>query len=312
MLYELPSVLPLEGLLGPLLQAEDALARFDERLKHSPVAEGFRERILFHEVCAEQRLEGLLVHLEDLVLFAAGSFDGPMCPELSAARENLRVWQKAGKERAFSLLQSPRPGMLAEPITANGKRPEAFYDAEWNEVERLEVWRKVLRETRNLPPVLAAAIAWDAWLSIEPEQRAAWRAPLIAALLLKSRDKTKEFLLPLALGARKASYLQPKASFEARMAEFCAMVMASLERCQHELGLLQGARMRLDGILKGRRKNSKLGALGELLLARPVVSAAMAAKALRISPINVRRLLGKIGSLAHEISGRKRYRVWGI
>jgi hypothetical protein len=163
-----------------------------------------------------------------------------------------------------------------------------------------------------LPPVLAAAIAWDAWLLIEPEQRSAWRAPLLAALLLKSRGKTGEFLLPLALGARSAGYHQPKAPFEARIAGFCALVMASLERCQHELGMLLGARTRLDGLLKGKRRNSKLGALGELLLARPVVSAAMASKALKISPIGARKLITELGSLAHEISGRKRYRVWGV
>ena len=312
MLYELPSVYPLESLLGPLLQAEDALARFDERLRHSPTAGGFRERILYHEVCAEQRLEGLLVHLEDLVLFAAGAFDGPMCPELSTAYENLRVWQRAGKESAYSLLHSPRPGMPVDQIAPDAKRPDVFYDAEWNEPERLEVWRKVLRETQNLPPVLAAAIAWDAWLQVEPEQRGSWRAPLLAALVLKSRGKTKEFLLPLALGARKAGYHEPRAPFEVRMAGFCALVMASLECCQHELGVLQGARTRLDLALKGKRRNSKLGALGELLLLRPVVSASMAAKVLKISPINVRKLIGELGSLAHEISGRKRYRVWSI
>ena len=312
MIYSLPSPLPLEGLLEPLLKTEDALARFDERLKHSPVAEGFRGRIFYHEVCAEQRLEGLLVHLEDLVLFAAGSFDGPMSPELSSAFDALRVWQRAGKEGASTLLVSPRPGMIADPIVPDGKRPDVFYDADWNEAQRLEVWRKALRETRDLPPVLAAAIAWDAWLLVEPEQRGAWRAALISALLLKSRGKTKEFLLPLALGARSAGYHQPKAPFEARITGFCALVMASLQRCQHELGILQGARTRLDLVLKGRRRNSRLGALGELLLARPVVSASMAAKALKISPVAARKLIGELSSLAHEISGRKRYRVWSV
>ena len=98
------------------------------------------------------------MHLEDLVLFAAGSFGGPLCPELSAAYEALRVWQRAGKEKASTLLQAPRPGIMAEPIQADD-RPDAFYDADWNEVERLNLWRSVLRDTRDLPPVLAAAIA---------------------------------------------------------------------------------------------------------------------------------------------------------
>jgi hypothetical protein len=312
MLYSIPSPLPLEPLLGPLLQAEDALARFDERLHHSPLAEGFRERILFHEICAEQKLEGLLVHLEDLVLFSAGVFGGPLIPELSSAFEALRIWQKAEKEEAFALLRSSRPGELSDAVLPVKSLPDAFYDPDWNGAERLEVWREALRETRELPPVLAAGIAWDAWLFAEPEQRGSWRAPLLAALTLKSRGKTKEFLLPLALGARRAGYYKPKASFEARMLGFCELVMASLERCQHELNTLQGARTRLDYALKTRRQHSSLRRLGELLLAKPVVSAPMAAKALGLSQMGVRKLLKSLCPIAREMSGRKSYRVWGI
>ena len=58
-----------------------------------------------------------------------------------------------------------------------------------------------------MPPLLAAAIAWDAWLSLEPDQRGAWQAPLIAALVLKARAKTRHILQPLNTGQRSCDRL---------------------------------------------------------------------------------------------------------
>ncbi len=61
------------ALYGPkLLRAvagvEDALARLDERLRASPIRDGFCARGNFHDSCAALWLAGELVHLEDLVL----------------------------------------------------------------------------------------------------------------------------------------------------------------------------------------------------------------------------------------------------
>ena len=70
--YELPDPMPWRALAAPLAQAEDALARLDERLRTSPVREGWISRTHFAEGCAALWLEGELVHLEDLVLHDAG------------------------------------------------------------------------------------------------------------------------------------------------------------------------------------------------------------------------------------------------
>jgi hypothetical protein len=64
--------------------------------------------------------------------------------------------------------------------------------------------------------------------------------------------------------------------------------------------------------LKGRRSNSRLPALVDLLLSRPLVSVPMAAKALRCSPQAVEAMFEQLGSIPRELSGRKRYRVWSI
>ena len=298
--------------MAPLAEAEEALARFDERLRGSPLAEGFRARILFHEICAEQRLEGLLVYLEDLVLFAAGAFDGAMSPELSSAHEALQLWRRAAKAKASTLLLSPRPGEAGGSVEPTKGKPDFFFDPDWNEAERIKVWRSALDETRDLPPVLAAGIAWDAWLFAEPDQRGAWRAPLIAALVLKTRKKTLHFLLPLALGVPPSRYRDPKASFETRMLGFCGMVMGAVKRCERELNSLILAQNLLNAKVLGKQKNSRLALLIELLVANPVVALKMVQKELRVSHEGASKMMSSLGSVVREMSGRKRYRVWGI
>jgi hypothetical protein len=55
-------------LLVAVAEAEDALARLDERLRASPIRDGFCARAHFHDACASLWLAGELVHMEDLVL----------------------------------------------------------------------------------------------------------------------------------------------------------------------------------------------------------------------------------------------------
>lgn len=56
---------------APLAQAEDSLARLDERLRASPIRAGWIERSHFSDACASLWIEGGLAHLEDLVLHDA-------------------------------------------------------------------------------------------------------------------------------------------------------------------------------------------------------------------------------------------------
>ena len=51
--------------------AEDALSRLDERLRVSPIREGWIARTHFIDACASAWIDGELVHVEDLVLHDA-------------------------------------------------------------------------------------------------------------------------------------------------------------------------------------------------------------------------------------------------
>jgi hypothetical protein len=83
--------LSLESLIGPAARATEALVRLDERLRSSPVRDGFVERQNFADAAAALWLEGELVHLEDLVLHDAHMDVRTPTHELTRAHAVLRA-----------------------------------------------------------------------------------------------------------------------------------------------------------------------------------------------------------------------------
>ena len=67
----LPDPLPWAALAPSLAAAEDRLARLDERLRASPIRDGWIARTHFADSCASLWLDGDMVPLEDLVLHDA-------------------------------------------------------------------------------------------------------------------------------------------------------------------------------------------------------------------------------------------------
>jgi hypothetical protein len=241
------------------------------------------------------------------------ALSGGITPDLSSAWHALSVWRKAADADAAALLAAERPGEVAAPAAVGGEAPDYFYDPDWGEAERLAVFRRVLRDSRALPSLIAAGIVWDAWLELCPEQRGAWRAPLIAALTLKARGKTRHLLLPVDTGRRFATYRRHAGhGLATRLAGFLEWLLIASERANRELDRLVLAEELLRGKLKGRRRNSRLPRLIELLLAKPLVSVPMAAKALRCSNQAVEAMIRQLGSTPRELTGRSRYRAWGI
>lgn len=311
--YEIPENFPIQPLLAPLVQAEDALARLDERARSLPFRNGWALRLIYGEACACELAQGNLVHLEDLVLLDAGAPARMVAPEDSAAMHTLKLWRRGLRGDADKLLKALRPGEEAEALSKPTDEPEHFYEKDRQDEERLEAWRRVLRQSRSLPPLLAAAFAWDAWMQLQPEERGVWRASLLASLLLKARGKTKQFLLPLDTGQKHSMQgLYPQQDQAARIAVFLDWAITAADRSAKELDKLTLAEQFLQARLKGRRKSSRLPQLVELLLEKPVISVPMAAKLLKVSNQAVDAMLKELGSIPRELSGRGRYRVWGI
>jgi hypothetical protein len=66
----------------------------------------------------------------------------------------------------------------------------------------------------------------------------------------------------------------------------------------------------LERKLSGRRMHSKLPALVDFVLARPLVSAGMIAAELGVTARAAQDLVAELG--IREMTGRGRYRAWGV
>jgi hypothetical protein len=129
--------------------------------------------------------------------------------------------------------------------------------------------------------------------------------------MLRARQKTSSHLFCLNSGLRFVAREKRRARDRAtRLAAFLAAVAAGAETGMqdHDRWLL--ARRSLEAKLKSRRSSSRLPALVELILARPVASAGMIAAELGVTPRAAQDMVAELG--LREMTGRGRYRAWGI
>lgn len=318
--YDLPEKLVANSpITTSLVALEDALARLDERARASPLRDGWMQRLLYHEACACQLITaGDLVHLDDLVRFDHGINDEVPSPPLSSAGHTLSLWRQALRADAGELLRLPRPGEATpEPDTPEVASTEdqtpplrsQGIDAD----SRLAHWRRILSRTLSMPPTIAAAVAMDAWIALDPEERGIWRTALIGALVLRQRGKTRSFLLPIHYGWRFARYrAHHNLAFMGRVEGMLEWMRVAAERAEKDLQNLALAEGLMRRHLEGRRKNSRLKELAELLLRSPVVTIGMAAKSLGVSRQAVAAMIPQLGSTPRELTGQRRYRAWTV
>jgi hypothetical protein len=200
---------------------------------------------------------------------------------------------------------------LAGETTRRPERDPLVYDLDWDEDARIVDWQRVVDRTRTLPPALAAAITADAWDRIEPLQHTPWLGRLLAAALLRGRGKTRTHLACLHAGLKtipreRRRSPDPAARLAIQLEAMTAAAESGLKH--HDRWLNQ--RTLLAGKLDGRRATSRLPALLDYVLARPVVSAGMIADELGITPRAAQNLVAELG--LREATGRRRYRAWGI
>jgi hypothetical protein len=200
---------------------------------------------------------------------------------------------------------------LAGETTRRPERDPLVYDLDWDEDARIEDWQRVVDQTRSWPPALAAAIAAEAWDRIEPLQHTPWLGRLLAAALLRERGKTRTHLACLHVGLKTIPRERRRSSDPASrlLIQFEAMTAAAETGLKdHDRWLT--ARTLLARKLNGRRSTSRLPALLDYVLTRPLVSAGMIAEELKITPRAAQDLVAELG--LREATGRGRYRAWGI
>lgn len=185
------------------------------------------------------------------------------------------------------------------------------YDGDWDEAERLEEWRWVLDETRHLPPVLAAAVACDAWWTIEPLQHRSWLGPLLCAAHLRARGKARHHLPCLNSALKTVPWERRRARDRTvRLTACLDAIAAGAGQGIKDLERWELARTLLLRKVGQRRRTSKLPRLVDLVLARGMVSASSVADELGVTARAALDLIGELG--LRELTGRGRYRVWGV
>ena len=144
---ELPASASFERLQAPFESASDALARFDERLRSSPVAEAFILRAHFHDACAALWRAGEFVQIEDLVLHDAGTDTHTPTHQLVRAHAVLLARRRiADREPGWaltteglaSLRGAARPHGILLEATAAGSGAIEDEDVAEDELETVE------------------------------------------------------------------------------------------------------------------------------------------------------------------------------
>jgi hypothetical protein len=179
------------------------------------------------------------------------------------------------------------------------------------EEDRLEAWQSAAAASASDPPCIAAALLWNAWEQDPPLERQAWLGNLLVAAHLRSRRKTRSHHFPLSSALHLVRYERRRSADRAiRLGAFLEALAAGAEACMKDHDRLLLIRQSFEGRLEKRRGNSRLPALAEFIMTRPVASAGMIAAALSVTPRAVQEMVKELG--LRELTGCGRYRAWGI
>jgi hypothetical protein len=184
-------------------------------------------------------------------------------------------------------------------------------DPEWDEQDRLAQWKRIMQEVEKLPAVLGGALLWDAWETLEPMQRQHWLGGQLVSAYLRARGKVDSHLFGFNVGLKAVPRERRRAQVRVtRLIAFLDAMSSSADAGMKEIARLAQAREQMERRLRGRRSSSSLPAVVELVLSRPIVSAAMIAKAAKVTQRGALNLIADLG--VRKMTGRGRYRAWGI
>ncbi|MGV2068395.1 RHE_PE00001 family protein [Agrobacterium sp. 22-226-1] len=205
-----------------------------------------------------------------------------------------------------AIAEAKRPGRAD-----SSERDPLVYDLDWDEDSRLDGWRGVLRQAENLPAMLQAIVALDAWNELAVLQHASWLGRLFCASILRQAGiTTGGHLAAINLGLKTIPVDRRRhRDRETRLLAIAHGFLAAAEIGIKEHDRLTLAKGLFERKLDGRRASSKLPELVELVMAKPLVSAGMVAKTLEVTPQAARRIVLQLG--LREMTGRGRFRAWG-
>ncbi|WP_439710814.1 RHE_PE00001 family protein [Brucella anthropi] len=210
-----------------------------------------------------------------------------------------------------------RTDALLKGTVSDRSKPEAvvrdtlLYDDDWDEDARLQEWRDCLAATRHLPPLMRAALIHDAWFSLEVVQRSSWIGRLLTAAFLRQSGLAIGHLPAISLGLRaKRPDERRSPNRLVRLRAFFESIEDAADTTMKEHDRLLLAREQMQRKLKGRRSNSRLPQLMDMVLRSPVISSQMVEKELQVTQQGALKLISELN--LREVTGRGRFRAWGI
>ena len=334
----------VEGVFLGLARAEDSVSRLDARAQTCPFSEGWAARVDFAEANSWGWVSGEIVDMEDLVLHDA-QMDARLPDQalratygVVRARRKARgaggELQTAGGAAWLAGYRSDAP--LAEPSASDPPASQRDDAAETRDLvgelvhqiralgrgetadplEAVEEWIDWARRLPDrAPALLRAAAVLEGWRLVNPLPRQGYVGGVMVAQALRLSGRTRSCLL--GVEAARRAHMQPPRGFMAaptavRLAYWLKILAVGAESGLAEIKRLELARQVVLKRIGGRRAHDRSSELLDLLLARPLVSASMAAEHLDIAGHSARRLLSGLGSSLMEVSGRSRYRAWRL
>lgn len=213
-------------------------------------------------------------------------------------------------ERSAKVLEGPAPQAGLYKMRP-ADRPDLVYDADWDEDERLSGWQQVITESQQLPPVLRASILIDAWGEIEVLQHASWLGPLLVSALLRKEGLAAHHLPSWSVGAKQIPRERRRAfDRTVRLVAYLDAIGAAAFMGLKEHDRLIQAQSQMERKLKGKRSSSRLPELIAFSLSRPLITAPLVERELKVSLQGALNLVSELG--LREVTGRGRYRAWGV
>ena len=243
-----------------------------------------------------------------------GPLDTADDPDGAAPETNSDPTGASAEVDALVLRTRRTLGAYYDMASEAGRGEFHLADPEYNEAGRLAEWLRVFNAQASAPAVLATAIALDAWLWLQPSQRQGEAGFLLAATFLRQREIASLHLPTLALGLRHRRFRwQSGQAIEIRLGGLIDAITGAAHLGHADLDRLTNARAAMKRRCMAKSKNSRLSELVDQFVSNPLVTIQMAAAALKVSPQGIDAMLAELGSsLPRELTGRKRYRAWGI